>query len=95
MSYFALISQDVPNSLPLRKVARPAHIQRLEVLRDENRLLIAGPFPDPNGEGFTGSLIVADFKSLEAAEEWAAADPYKSAGVYRDILVKPFKKVLP
>ena len=93
--YFAIISQDIPNSLPLRKQARPAHLQRLELLRDEGRLAIAGPFPDPDGDGFTGSLVVADFASLQAAQDWADADPYMAAGVYADVMVKPYKKVLP
>jgi uncharacterized protein len=93
--YFAIISQDIENSLALRKTARPAHIKRLETLRDENRLLIAGPFPNPDGEGFTGSLVVAEFESLSAAKTWADADPYMSAGVYANVMVKPYKKVLP
>lgn len=93
--YYAIISQDVPDSLPSRKIARPAHLARLESLRDENRLLIAGPFPQIEGEGFTGSLVVAEFASLEAAKSWAEADPYKEAGVYASIMVKPYKKVLP
>ncbi|MBF0195177.1 MAG: YciI family protein [Magnetococcales bacterium] len=93
--YFAIISQDIENSLPLRKTARPAHIKRLETLRDENRLLIAGPFPDPDSDGFTGSLVVAEFDSLKDAQTWADADPYMSAGVYANVMVKPYKKVLP
>jgi uncharacterized protein len=93
--YFAIVSQDVPNSLQLRQTARPDHIKRLELLRNENRLLIAGPFPNPDGEGFTGSLVVADFESLKVAKEWADADPYMAAGVYADVMVKPYKKVLP
>ncbi|MBF0446441.1 MAG: YciI family protein [Magnetococcales bacterium] len=93
--YFAIISQDIENSLALRKTARPAHIKRLEKLRDANRLLIAGPFPNPDGEGFTGSLVVAEFDSLKSAQTWADADPYMSAGVYANVMVKPYKKVLP
>jgi uncharacterized protein len=93
--YFAIVSQDVVNSLELRLSVRPAHIKRLELLRDENRLLIAGPFPDPNGDGFTGSLVVADFDSLKSAQAWADSDPYMSAGVYANVMVKPYKKVLP
>lgn len=98
--YYAIISQDVENSLPKRKQARPAHIERLETLKQEGRLLIAGPHPaedceDPGEAGFTGSLVVAEFDSLEAAQAWADADPYIEAGVYKEVIVKPFKKVLP
>ena len=98
--YFAIVSEDVPNSLTLRLSVRPAHIARLEVLQTQNRLLLAGPFPASEGEeaqggGFTGSLIVAKFDSLEAAQNWAQADPYVKAGVYAQVMVKPFKKVLP
>ncbi|MBF0380872.1 MAG: YciI family protein [Magnetococcales bacterium] len=93
--YFAIISQDIENSLPLRKTARPAHLKRLEILRDENRLLIAGPFPNLDGEGFTGSLVVADFDTFQDAKTWADADPYVSAGVYESVMIKPYKKVLP
>ena len=98
--FYAIISQDVENSLPKRKQARPAHIERLETLKQEGRLLIAGPHPaedceDPGEAGFTGSLVVAEFDSLEAAQNWADADPYVEAGVYEKVLVKPFKKVLP
>ncbi len=93
--YYAIVSRDVENSLPLRKTARPAHIERLEKLRDQGRLLIAGPFPNPDGEGFTGSLVVAEFDSLAAARTWADADPYMAAGVYAEVMVKPYKKVLP
>ena len=98
--YYAIISQDVANSLPLRKTARADHLARLELLRDQGRLLIAGPCPaidaeDPGEAGFTGSLIVAEFPSLSAAQEWADADPYIAAGVYQSVVVKPFKKVLP
>lgn len=97
---YAIISQDVPNSLPLRGPARPAHVARLQTLRDEGRLILAGPHPaldteDPGEAGFTGSLVVAEFASLEQAQSWADADPYVSAGVYERVLVKPFKKVLP
>nr|CRH04842.1 Conserved protein of unknown function. putative enzyme [yciI] [Candidatus Magnetococcus massalia] len=98
--YFAIVSQDVENSLPLRMKARPAHIERLKKLDAEGRLLIAGPFPaieseDPGEAGFTGSLVVADFPSLAEAKAWADADPYVDAGVYADVMVKPYKKVLP
>ncbi|WP_148863183.1 YciI family protein [Marinobacter fonticola] len=98
--YYAIISQDVEDSLPLRKEARPAHIERLEQLKDEGRLLVAGPHPaidspDPASAGFTGSLVVAEFDSLEAAQAWADADPYLAVGVYANVIVKPFKPVLP
>jgi len=91
---------DVPNSLDKRKGARPAHIARLEQLRDEGRLLLAGPLPaldtaDPGPAGFTGSLVVAEFASLGDARAWADADPYVAAGVYASVDVQPFKKVLP
>ena len=97
---YAVISEDVDNSLPLRKTSRPAHLARLEQLKDEGRLIMAGPMPaidsnDPGEAGFTGSLVVAGFDSLSAAQAWADADPYVEAGVYRKVLVKPFKKVLP
>ena len=98
--YYAIISEDVNNSLPLRKQARPAHIARLEALRDEGRLLVAGPHPaldttEPGDAGFTGSLVIAEFASLNEAREWADADPYVDAGVYQRVTVKPFKAVLP
>ena len=98
--FYAIISQDVDNSLPLRKQARPDHLARLEQLKNEGRLLIAGPHPaidsdDPGEAGFTGSLVVAEFASLEEAQTWADADPYVAAGVYQQVTVKPFKKVLP
>ncbi len=98
--YYAIIGEDVPDSLPLRQAARPAHLARLQTLQDEGRLLLAGPFPaidspDPGPAGFSGSLIVAAFDSLEAAQAWAEADPYVAAGVYTRVSVKPFKKVLP
>ncbi len=97
---YAIMSQDVENSLPLRKKARPAHIERLNHLKDEGRLILAGPLPaldtdDPGDSGFTGSLVVAEFSSLEDAKSWADADPYVDAGVYEQVTVKPFKKVLP
>ena len=97
---YAIIATDVPGSLDDRLAARPAHLARLEQLKNEGRLILAGPHPavdsnDPGTAGFSGSLIVAEFDSLQAAESWAAADPYQAAGVYADVLVKPFKKVLP
>ena len=97
---YAIISEDVPNSLPLRKQARADHLQRLEQLKDEGRLVLAGPHPaidndDPGEAGFTGSLVVAEFESLGAAQQWADADPYVAAGVYQHVTVKPYKKVLP
>lgn len=96
--YYAIICEDVENSLPLRKQVRPAHLARLEQLREEGRLLSAGPLPaidseDPGENGFTGSLIIAEFDSLPAAQEWADADPYKAKGVYQQVTVKPYKKV--
>ena len=99
-AYYAIVGEDVPGSLDQRLAVRPAHLERLERLRDEGRLLLAGPFPaidspDPGPAGFSGSLIVAAFDSLEAARAWAAADPYVAAGVYDQVSVKPFKRVLP
>lgn len=98
--WYAIMSEDIENSLPLRKEARPAHLARLEALKAEDRLLIAGPFPaidsdEPGEAGFTGSLVVAQFESLEEAQQWADNDPYVSAGIYRQVIVKPYKKVLP
>ena len=97
---FAIVSQDVENSLPLRKQARPAHIARLEALKEEGRLVLAGPNPavesdDPGEAGFTGSVVIAEFNSLADAQSWADTDPYVDAGVYASVSVKPFKKVLP
>ena len=97
---YAIISQDVPNSLALRKQARPAHIARLNELKEQGRLIIAGPHPaidsnEPGEAGFTGSLVVAEFDSLADAQAWADADPYIESGVYDEVRVKPFKKVLP
>ncbi len=98
--YYAILSEDVDNSLPLRKQARPAHIDRLNALNTEGRLLVAGPHPaadtsEPGEAGFTGSLVIAQFESLQQAQQWADLDPYVSAGVYKTVTVKPFKKVLP
>jgi uncharacterized protein YciI len=97
---YAIFGNDVPDSLERRQPVRPAHLARLQTLQDEGRLLLAGPFPavdaaDPGLAGFTGSLIVAEFASLEAAEAWAAADPYVAAGVYAQVAVRPFRKVFP
>ena len=97
---YAIISQDVENSLEKRLSVRPAHIQRLSDLKDEGRLILAGPHPaidneDPGEAGFTGSLVVAEFDSLESAQAWADADPYMASGAYERVVVKPFKKVLP
>jgi len=94
--WYAIISQDVPNSLSLRKRTRPAHLARLEALAAEQRLLVAGPHPNADGsEGFTGSLVIAEFDSIESAQQWADSDPYVEAGVYESVMVKPFKAVLP
>jgi len=98
--YYAIVGEDVPGSLDKRLAARPAHLERLNRLKDEGRLLLAGPFPaidspDPGPAGFSGSLIVAAFDSLEDAQAWAEADPYVAAGVYARVAVKPFKRVLP
>jgi hypothetical protein len=98
--WYAVISQDVDNSLELRANSREAHVARLKALVDEGRLLIAGPHPaidaeDPGAAGFSGSLVVVDFPSLEEAQAWADVDPYVEAGVYANVIVKPFKKVLP
>lgn len=98
--FYAIISQDVENSLEKRLSVRPAHVARLKALQDEGRMLLAGPHPkidseDPGPAGFTGSLIVAEFDSLAAAQQWADADPYIAAGVYEKVIVKPFKKVFP
>jgi uncharacterized protein YciI len=97
---YAIISQDVPESGPLRAKARPKHIERLEQLKNAGRLLLAGPCPaidsnDPGPAGFTGSLVVAEFDNLAEAQQWADADPYVAAGVYAEVVVKPFKYVLP
>jgi len=98
--FYAIIATDRADSLDARLQARPAHLERLLLLRDEGRLLLAGPHPaidseDPGEAGFSGSLIVAEFADLEAARAWADADPYRAAGVYAQVEVKPFKKVLP
>ena len=94
---FSLVSQDSENSTERRMTARPAHLERLQALSDEGRLVVAGPSPiNPNGDtdqGFSGSVVIADFASLEDAKTWADADPYVSAGVYSSLSIKPFKRV--
>ncbi|MEC9428059.1 MAG: YciI family protein [Pseudomonadota bacterium] len=97
---YMICATDVADSLEKRLAARPAHLERLNALKDAGRLVMAGPFPavdspDPGPAGFTGSLVVAEFDSLEAAQAWAEADPYIEAGVYGSVVVKPYKKVLP
>lgn len=97
---YAFICEDQPGTLQQRLAARPAHLQRLQQLRDAGRLLLAGPHPaidssDPGEAGYSGSLVVAEFPSLEQAQAWADADPYVAAGVYASVTVKPFRKVLP
>ncbi len=94
------MSTDVAGSLPRRLAVRPQHLQRLQALQDQGRLILAGPHPaveseDPNDAGFTGSLVVAEFESLSAAQQWADADPYQAAGVYQHVVIKPFKLVFP
>ena len=100
MMYYAIISEDVDNSNELRQQARPQHLERLHELKNQGRLLLAGPHPaidseNPGEAGYSGSLIIAEFESLNAARAWADADPYVAAGVYQSVAVKPFKKVLP
>jgi len=97
---YAITGQDIPNSLEIRMSARPAHISRLELLQNQGRLLLAGPFPtvdnnEPGEAGFSGSLIVAEFPDLASAKAWANADPYTVAGIYAHVEVKPFKKTFP
>lgn len=97
---YAICGEDAPDSLERRKSARPAHLARLTELQDHGRLILAGPFPaidssDPGPAGFSGSLIVAEFESLQVAQAWAEADPFVAAGVYASVSVKPFKKTLP
>jgi uncharacterized protein YciI len=97
---YAIISHDRPDSLEARLAARPDHLARLRRLQDEGRLILAGPHPaidseDPGPAGFTGSLVIAEFADLASARAWAAADPYAAAGVYAEVTVKPFRKVLP
>ena len=97
---YAIIASDIENTLDNRLAARPDHLKRLETLKSEGRLILAGPHPaidsnDPGEAGFTGSLVIAEFDSLADAQHWADADPYIEAGVYDRVIVKPFKKVLP
>ncbi|MDO9013040.1 MAG: YciI family protein [Gallionella sp.] len=98
--WYAITGQDVPDSLSRRLASRPAHVARLQLLQAQGRLLLAGPFPavdaeDPGAAGYTGSLIVAEFPSLSAAQDWANTDPYLSSGVYDQVSVQPFKKAFP
>ncbi|UZE94709.1 YciI family protein [Alkalimarinus alittae] len=98
--FYAIISEDIPNSLEKRKLSRPAHLERLQLLKQAGQLFVAGPHPaidsnDPGEHGFTGSLVIAEFSSLAEAQKWADNDPYVSAGVYSKVTVKPFKHVLP
>lgn len=98
--YYVIFAEDVENSLENRLKSRPAHLERLEALKQQGRLFAAGPLPaidseDPGEAGFTGSLVIAEFDSLDAAQAWADADPYFAAGVYKKVTVKPYKKVLP
>ena len=97
---YAIISEDVADSLPKRQSARPSHLARLQALQDAGRLILAGPHPaidseNPAEAGFSGSLVVAEFATLEDAQSWANADPYSDAGVYARVVVKPFKRVFP
>lgn len=97
---YVINGEDIPGSLEKRLAVRPEHLKRLQALQDDGRLILAGPYPaidsqDPGTAGFSGSLIVAEFDSLGAAQAWADTDPYVSAGVYAKVTVKPFKKVLP
>ena len=97
--HYAIMSEDIPDSFEKRKAARPAHLDRLNKLASQKRLLVAGPHPtidssESGGAGFSGSLVIAEFDSLEQAQAWADADPYAAAGVYQRIVVKPFKRVL-
>ncbi|MEH6386565.1 MULTISPECIES: YciI family protein [Pseudomonas] len=98
--FYAIIASDFPGTLEARLTARPAHLERLQQLQAGGRLLVAGPHPaidsnDPGPAGFSGSLVIAEFESLQAAEAWAQDDPYVAAGVYQQVIVKPFKPVLP
>ena len=98
--WYAIEGYDAADALPARVAARPAHLERLVVLRDQGRLLLAGPCPaidaeDPGPAGFSGSIVIAEFNSLESARAWADSDPYVQAGVYARVEVRPFRKVLP
>ena len=98
--YYVVFSEDVADSAPLRAQSRPMHLERLEALKQQGRLLVAGPCPaidasDPGPAGFTGSVVIAEFPNVEEAQAWADADPYVAAGVYAHVTVKPFKLVLP
>lgn len=98
--WYMIIGEDVKNSLEMRQASRPAHLARIKRLADEARLLVAGPNPHIDNDfdgiaGFSGSLIIAEFESLEDAQNWADKDPYMTAGVYQNVIVKPFKPVLP
>lgn len=97
---YVIVGKDIPGSLEKRLAARPEHVKRLQALQQDGRLLLAGPFPaidaqDPGPAGFSGSLIVAEFGSLQEAQTWADADPYAANGVYRTVTVKPFRKTFP
>lgn len=97
---YAIIAQDIDNSLEKRKLARPAHLQRLQELQNKGRLILAGPHPaidaeSPGDAGFSGSLIVAEFSDMEAAQRWANDDPFFKTGVYKSVITKPFKQVFP
>ena len=97
---YAILSEDVADSLDKRKATRPAHLKRLQDLQDQGRLVLAGPHPaidtdNPGDAGFTGSLVIAEFSSLQDANDWADVDPYIEAGVYASVSVKPFKQVFP
>jgi uncharacterized protein YciI len=98
--WYAILGNDTPDSLQKRVSARAAHLARLQLLQDQGRLLLAGPLPridaeDPGPAGFSGSLIVAEFEDLASARHWAGEDPYVAAGVYAEVDVRPFRKVLP
>lgn len=100
MMWYAIMAEDAVDSLDKRMAARPAHLARLQALQDQGRLLLAGPFPaidspDPGPAGYSGSLIIAEFDSLQAAQDWAEADPFVTAGVYARVTVKPFRRTLP
>lgn len=100
MMLYAIVGHDHPDSLPKRMAVRPAHLERLQALQQEGRLLLAGPFPkidspDPGPAGYSGSLIIAEFASMEQARAWAEADPYYTDGVFADVTVQPFRKTLP